>query len=655
MKFVEVALPTPIRSTFTYKNPFSYSLVGKRVVVQFGRRTLMGLVLTESDENSSAFQLKEITEILDEQPLFSKQLLNSIKNLSDYYFHPIGEVVHVFIPNLLRKRHNTQFLKKYDDLHATHIMAEPKLVKLTNEQTQCLDSIKKLKNKEFLLFGVTSSGKTEVYKHYIKQMLQKNKSSLVMVPEIFLTPQVFGSFQKDFGEKVHVFHSGLSDLQRYKVWLRCQNGEALVVIGTRSSIFLPLKNFGAIIFDEEHDQSFKQNEGFRYDAKFLANELAPDGAKIIYSSATPSLNLLRKSAAQEIDNFHLEKRYGNFKQPKINIHAINKQQLSSGVSNLLIDEIKKTLEEGKQALILLNRRGYATVFFCDGCGWVAKSNCCDVELVYHSSDRRLKCHRCDSSWRLPPVCPECGHDHFEYKGVGTQQIEEMLQERFPEYQTIRIDRDSVSSKSKREISRETIIDDKPKIFVGTQLLAKGHDFTNLSTIIVLNLDFGFFGADLHIQEQTAQLLVQVAGRAGRRNNQSDVFLQTRLSDHPLLQKLKTGNYAQVAELMLKERKQLGLLPYINLIYLKAEDSNQDRLNEFLIGAKAHLSKDQIEVYGPFDSPIGKQAYKFRKFCIIQSENKERLLQEVKLFTEQIKEEKKNVANWVLDIDPINAS
>ena len=256
---------------------------------------------------------------------------------------------------------------------------------------------------------------------------------------------------------------------------------------------------------------------------------------------------------------------------------------------------------------------------------------------------------------MPPVCPECGHDHFEYKGVGTQQIEEMLQERFPEYPTIRIDRDSVSSKSKREISRDTIIDDKPKIFVGTQLLAKGHDFTNLSTIIVLNLDFGFFGADLHIQEQTAQLLVQVAGRAGRRNNQSDVFLQTRLSDHPLLQKLKTGNYAQVAELMLKERKQLGLLPYINLIYLKAEDSNQDRLNEFLIGAKAHLSKDQIEVYGPFDSPIGKQAYKFRKFCIIQSENKERLLQEVKLFTEQLKEEKKNVANWVLDIDPINAS
>ena len=210
MKFVEVALPTPIRSTFTYKNPFSYSLVGKRVVVPFGRRTLMGLVLTESDETSSAFQLKEITEILDEQPLFSKQLLDSIKNLADYYFHPIGEVVHAFIPSLLRKRHNTQFLKKYDDLHATHILAEPKLVKLTDEQTQCLDSIKKSKNKEFLLFGVTSSGKTEVYKHYIKQMLQKNKSSLVLVPEIFLTPQVFGSFQKDFGEKVHVFHSRIN-------------------------------------------------------------------------------------------------------------------------------------------------------------------------------------------------------------------------------------------------------------------------------------------------------------------------------------------------------------------------------------------------------------------------------------------------------------
>ncbi|MDA0344478.1 MAG: DEAD/DEAH box helicase family protein, partial [Proteobacteria bacterium] len=207
MKFVEIALPTPIRSTFTYKNPFSYSLLGKRVVVPFGRRTLIGLVMTESYETSSSFKLKEIAEILDDQPLFTKQLLNSISNLSDYYFHPIGEVAHAFIPNLLRKRHNTQFLKKYDALHITHLPAEPKLVKLTKEQAQCLDSINKSQNKEFLLFGVTSSGKTEVYKHYIKQMLQKNKSSLVMVPEIFLTPQVFESFQKDFGEQVHVFHS----------------------------------------------------------------------------------------------------------------------------------------------------------------------------------------------------------------------------------------------------------------------------------------------------------------------------------------------------------------------------------------------------------------------------------------------------------------
>lgn len=655
MNFVEVALPAPLRSTFTYKNQFPSLITGKRVVVQFGRRTMIGLVLSQSESNNSPYKIKEILEVLDEKPIFSDDMLKKIMAISDYYFHPIGEVVQAFIPNLLRKRKDTNSLQKYENHESPKIFHNKSLVKLTDEQELCLRSIMHSKNREFLLFGVTSSGKTEVYKHYIHQLLNSGKSSLVLVPEIFLTPQVFESFQKDFGEQVCVFHSSLTELQRYKVWLRCSSKEPIVVIGTRSAIFLPLTNFDAIIFDEEHDQSFKQQEGFRYDAKFLASTLAPNNAKIIYSSATPSLSLIKKSDSKEIGFFHLDKRFGNFKKPNINIHSINKQKLISGVSDELLTKISNTLDEGKQALILLNRRGYATVFFCDGCGWIAKSNCCDVELVYHSSDRRLKCHRCDSSWGLPPLCPECGHDEFEFRGVGTQQIEEMLTKRFPNYKIIRIDRDSVSTKAKRESSRDKINDNEPKVFVGTQLLAKGHDFSNLATIIVLNLDFGFFGADLHMQEQTAQLLVQVAGRAGRRNNHSDVYLQSRLSDHPLLQKLKSGDYAQVAELMLKERKQLGLLPYIHLVYLKAEDSNQERLTNFLLNAKKILSKEDLEVYGPFESPIAKQGYKYRKFCIIQSENKDRLLGEIKFFAENLKKEKNVVSGWVLDIDPINAS
>ena len=476
---------------------------------------------------------------------------------------------------------------------------------MTNEQSECFEKILKSQNQEFLLFGVTSSGKTEIYKHVIKEYLSRGKSVLVLVPEIFLTPQIYESLNKAFKGSIEIFHSGLTDLQRYKVWLDASSDSPKVYVGTRSAVFLPITNLGLVIFDEEHDQSYKQHEGLRYDSKKIIKLIYEKSTKLLLSSATPSLQNFKRAKEKEIDSFFLKTRYGDFKHPEFKIISIQKKRLVNGISDDLVEEISQALQQGNQALVLLNRRGYAPIFFCESCGWIAKSGCCDSELVLHRLDKRLRCHRCDTSWSLPKECPNCKSQSFDYRGVGTQQLEEKLALNFPNFPVVRIDRDSISGKARRIQSNIQIHKKDPKIFIGTQLLAKGHDFKNLSTIIVLNLDFGFFGADLHMQEQTAQLLMQVAGRAGRRGNKSKVFLQTRLPDHPLLKKFTESDYEDVAKSMLSERKNLSLSPYVNQVYLKAEDANLERLKKFLATAKNKIASRDIETYGPFESPIQK--------------------------------------------------
>ena len=291
---------------------------------------------------------------------------------------------------------------------------------------------------------------------------------------------------------------------------------------------------------------------------------------------------------------------------------------------------------------------------CNSCGWIAKSNCCETTLVLHQNVQRLKCHRCESVWGIPRICPSCECTDFTHRGLGTQQVEEILRKELPDTKIIRIDRDTVSGKTKREDSSIQIKDAESKIFIGTQLLAKGHDFQNVSLVIVLNMDFGLFGADIHMQEQTAQLIVQVAGRAGRSGIENNVYLQTRVSDHPLFTLIQTGTYQKIAKELLKERKKLDLAPYINLTYLKAEDSNQSRLRKFLVDAKKALSQADLEVYGPFDSPVTKIGFKHRMFCIIQSSKKQKMLEVLSNFTKNTEKSKKEISAWVIDIDPINA-
>ena len=653
MNFVQVAIPSPLRQTFTYKNQFSSDLIGKRVLVEFGRRKLVGIVISQSKNFDENYKLKQIDEVLDDSPLFDKQALKKIINIANYYMHPIGIVFESFIPSFLRKAKHQKTLEKYV-IKIDSDKAIKSLHTLTRDQKNALNSIESNDSGEILLSGITSSGKTEVYKHFIKKLLKKGKSALVLVPEIFLTPQIFNDFQETFGNKVLLNHSGLTPVQRIKVWLTSQNNKPKIVIGTRSSIFLPICNLGGIIFDEEHDQSYKQQDGFRYDAKEIARMLYGSNTRIVYASATPSLLNINRAHNNEIENCFLDKRISNAPLPKISIHQITQNKTTGGISNELLTKVKNNHTAGLQSLILLNRRGYAPIFMCNSCGWIAKSNCCETTLVLHQNVQRLKCHRCESVWGIPRICPNCESTDFTHRGLGTQQVEEILKKELPDADIIRIDRDTVSGKTKREESSTIIKDTESKIYIGTQLLAKGHDFQNVSLVIVLNMDFGLFGADIHMQEQTAQLIVQVAGRAGRSGIENNVYLQTRVSDHPLFSLIKTGNYQKIAKELLSERKKLDLAPYINLMYLKAEDANQSRLRKFLVDAKKELSQKDLEVYGPFDSPVTKIGYKHRMFCIIQSSKKQRMLEVLSEFAKNTEVSKKRISAWVIDIDPINA-
>jgi primosomal protein N' (replication factor Y) len=653
MNFVQVAIPSPLRQTFTYINNSNLDLVGKRVLVEFGRRKLVGVVVSHSEEFKDGYELKNIVEVLDDTPLFTKDMVKKIILISDHYMHPIGVVFEAFIPTILRKAKHQNELIKYKQ-NIDEISPVKKLHTLTADQNKCLDLIQSSSNGEIVLSGITASGKTEVYKHYINGLIQAGKSALVLVPEIFLTPQIFQNFQESFGDRVFLNHSGLTPIQRVKVWLASQESTPKIIIGTRSSVFLPINNLGGIIFDEEHDQSYKQQEGFRYEAKKIAGILHKNTARIIYASATPSLSTLQKANSGKIESCYLDRRISKAPMPRISIHQVNKKGSTSGISDQLIEKIIKNEKEGYQTLILLNRRGYAPVFMCNSCGWIAKSSCCDTSLVLHQNVKRLKCHRCESVWGIPRICPECEANDFTYKGIGTQQVEEVLSEMLPTSEIIRIDRDSVSGKNRREESFAIFQDSKPKIFIGTQLLAKGHDFQNVSLVIVLNLDFGLFGADIHMQEQTAQLIIQVAGRAGRSGIENNVYLQTKVADHPLFNLIKTGDYRLIAKELLNERKKLELAPYINLVYLKAEDSNQAKLRKFLVDSKKSLSKEDIEVYGPFEGPVTKVGYKHRMFCIIQSNNKDKMLTELSSFAKSTDGQRKEISSWVIDIDPINA-
>lgn len=723
---LRIAIPTPLRRSFDYlpaNNGSDHDLQpGVRVRVPFGRRQVVGILL-ELVEHSTipVSRLKPISEVLDDAPVFTDDVLQLLLWASRYYQHPVGDVLQHALPVLLRQGHalSVKGLKVWqlteqgksttiDSLAraprqaqlVNHLQNQPqglnaqqldeahdnwrpvmtKLVEkglvqvkeqplveqpgsiqaaphsLNGQQQSAVNKVCTSLNSfaAFLLEGVTGSGKTEVYLRIIEQVLQQGKQALVLVPEIGLTPQLLERFQQRLNTPIAVMHSGLNDQARLGAWLAARNGDARVIIGTRSALFTPLQEPGVIIIDEEHDASFKQQDGFRYSARDLAVLRAQrNNIPVVLGSATPSLESLYNIEQQRYQHLVLEQRAGDASPPAIRIIDIRGLQMDHGISPTLQASMRQHLEQGNQVILFLNRRGYAPVLMCHDCGWHATCTRCDAHMTYHHRDNRLRCHHCGNERPADKECPECESEELHGYGQGTERIESALQTLFPEYHTIRIDRDNTRRKDAFKNLLQEVHSGKANILIGTQMLAKGHHFPNVTLVGILEADQGFYSTDFRGAERISQLILQVAGRAGRAEKPGEVLIQTHHPEQALLHYLQQHDYPALAQSLLQERQAAGWPPYTYLALIRAEAPDAGSPMNFLRDAKqAAGSNEQLFILGPQPAPMERRAGRYRAQLLIQAEDRQSLqnfLSPWLLQLENLKSGRK--VRWSVDVDP----
>jgi primosomal protein N' (replication factor Y) len=511
--------------------------------------------------------------------------------------------------------------------------------------------------KVFLLDGVTGSGKTEVYLQAITEVLARQKQVLVLVPEIGLTPQTIQRFRQRFSVTVVALHSGLSDKERLNAWIAAKTGTAKIIIGTRSAIFSPFAKLGLIIVDEEHDLSFKQQEGFRYHARDLAIMRARAlQIPIVLGSATSSLETLCRTEQGRYQHLRLPERAGLAQPPRFQVLDIRKADLDEGVSQALLQAIREHVNQGGQVMLFLNRRGFAPVLMCHACGWVATCKRCDARMTFHHEPRRLHCHHCDAQRPIFKKCDSCGADDLQIIGLGTERLELAIQKHFPELSIARIDRDSTQRKGSMENLLDSIQRGDHQILIGTQMLAKGHHFPNVTLVGIIDTDGGFFSTDFRAIERMGQLILQVAGRAGRAAKAGTVMIQTRHPDHPLLQQLLRESYYYFATTLLKERAQAELPPYAYLALFRAEAHQQDDAMQFLkqIKTMVDASGDAVPIWGPVPAPLPRRAGRYRVQLLMQAQKRPLLQRCLKRILPEIEKipGKQNI-RWSLDVDPLD--
>ena len=655
--YYDIAVGLPLRQCFTYKSK-DIIKKGERVVVPFGNKSIIGIVVKKVSKPKSLKGLKEIIEITDDHIAFDKSEFKTILWASDYYHHPIGEVFFSFLPTLLRKK-NDKTVKATGEIAKYELNEKDKNFKLTKEQSTNLDKLNKINRFDpSLIYGVTGSGKTEIYLQLAEKLIQKNKSVLVLVPEINLIPQLEKRFKNRFSGDIGVYHSRQTSNQRLKVWLRSKFGEIKIVIGTRSSVLIPLKDLGAIIVDEEHDQSYKQADGFKFSGRDVAIKRSQiEDIPIFLGSATPSLQTLKLVKEKKYKKYDLLRRVDGKKPPKLIPLDISESSMLGGIAAQTMDIINSVIKRGEQVLIFINRRGFAPLYECDNCGWVAKCSSCESNLVFHKSKNRLICHRCESVYRVNDSCPDCSSNEINILGTGTERVEEILKSTFKKVPIIRMDYDSTRLKGSIDAIYEEAEKSKQAILVGTQMLSKGHDFPKVTLCVILNADGGLLSPDINSVEKISQQLIQVSGRAGRNNNLAKVIIQTRYPNDENLKKIKTGDYQIVAEKCLKTNKALDIPPYSNISILRAISPNPQIGIKFLDKAHKILkNKKNVDVIGPFPSIPFKVKGNTRNHLVIKSNTKTYLNRVLKFLTKEIENwpETKKV-KWSYDIDPYDMS
>ncbi len=535
---------------------------------------------------------------------------------------------------------------------------------LTAAQQQAVDAVTQSSGYGcFLLHGVTGSGKTEIYVHLMHRMLQQGGQVLLLVPEINLTPQLENYFRSRFPDAELVsLHSGLSNGARTQNWLRAQSGRARIVLGTRLSVFTPLPQLALVIVDEEHDASFKQQDGLRYSARdvaiFRANQR---GVPIVLGSATPSLESYYNAQSGRYRLLQLtERALAAAHLPAVRCINTSNTFMRHGISEQLFTALEIRLQRGEQSLLFINRRGYAPVLMCTACGWVSDCPNCAGKLVLHLPDKRLRCHHCGHQVRVPHACPGCGNADLQPVGIGTQRVESALQERFPKARILRVDRDSTRNKGMWNAMRRQIHDDEVDILVGTQILAKGHDFPNLTLVGVLNPDSALYSSDFRASEKLFAQLAQVAGRAGRADKPGEVLIQTFFPDHPLFRSLREHDYNAWAKTLLEERRSAGFPPFVYQAMLRAEGKQESEvfryLHEARTAAVALLHSGEIsgkvDVFGVVPAAMPRRANHIRAQLLIQSTSRKGLQQFLRAWQISLEALATQKLRCSLDVDPL---
>jgi len=658
--YLRIALPTPLRGLFDYLPPQRVDpkalMPGIRIKVPFQSRTLIGILVEITTSTTVPDEkMKQVLEVIDEQPVLEADIDQLCQWAANYYHHSLGEVYAAAMPALLRKGKPAD--SKMDLLKTNE--QQEKLPTLNDAQQCAVDMITKAKDhfQTFLLDGVTGSGKTEVYLRVIDEILKLDKQALVLVPEISLTPQTIARFRSRFSVPVLALHSNMTELARLKVWLAAKKGDAKIVIGTRSAIFTPFANLGLIIVDEEHDPSFKQQDRFRYHARDLAVMRASlNHIPIVLGSATPSLESILNVKRERYHYLSLPMRAGNAVLPQYQMIDLRYAKTEEGISDVLLKTMRENLDAGNQVMLFLNRRGFAPVLYCADCTWIAGCARCEARMVYHSKPSGLRCHHCDSRKKMPSCCEQCGADNLQPVGLGTQRLEQMLQTHFPSVPIIRVDRDSTQRKDALQTLLDQIHASPKAILLGTQMLAKGHHFPQVTLVGMVEADSGLFSADFRAAEQMGQLLLQVAGRAGRAEKPGTVLIQTRHPDHPLLKTLIEEGYQRFSEVLLTEREQALLPPFSYAAMFRAEAHAEKSASEFLTGVKKMCSAwltDAVTVFGPVPALLAKRKGLHCQQLFVQSSHRGTLQGFLKrLLAEMDKEKGKQTVKWVLDVDPV---
>jgi primosomal protein N' (replication factor Y) len=653
---VRVALDVPLPNLFDYSLPTGIDArIGDRVAVQFGAQQKIGVVIEEQVSPAlAAERIKPIKALRDDAPRLPPDWIALMQFLAGYYQRPLGETVIGALPPRLRSTKPLPRKALQQESRAFGALFVPRY-EPTEMQTRVVQRVGDGFG-AFLLHGVTGSGKTEVYLHLAARALERGRQALVLVPEISLTPQLEARFREAFPDAgLATLHSGLQDVARTSAWLAAARGKAGIVLGTRLAVLAPLPRLALVVVDEEHDTSFKQQEGLRYSARDAAVYRAKlAGCPVILGSATPSLETWHNWTQGRYERLELTERASpGARLPAVRTVDTRADLPEQGFSRTVLKGIEDRLARGEQSLVFINRRGYAPVLACDACGWTAGCARCTARMVLHSADRRLRCHHCGAESAIPRACPTCGNVDLKAMGRGTQRVEETLAARFPGARIVRIDRDSARRRAELSRTLEGIRRGEGDILVGTQLLAKGHDFPALTLVAVLNADTALVSTDYRAPERLFAVLAQVAGRAGRRERPGEVLIQTRYPGHPLFAALERHDFAGFAQSQLAERRAAGFPPFVFEAALRAEAAKLETAIAFLKNAAASVrAPGEVRVFDPVPHLLTRRANLERAQLVMQSGSRQALQDHLRKLSERLFRSAPRNVRWHLDVDPI---